>query len=101
MVTAARAFNRPYPVPPIIMAVVAEAASNRTPLAMEDWAAVGQADIKDGVLRVQSSQGAAVVAVEIFNGLKPVPVVRVAPASSSSATRRKPPSRRRARRVST
>ena len=95
LVTAARALNRPYLVPPTNMAV-AVAAAPTAPLAMEGWVAVGQAHKMIMVIRVQPSQGAEVVA----------PVVRLvegqaAPASSSSATRRKPPARRRARRVNT
>ena len=96
VVTAAKAFHRPYLVPPIIMAAVALVAAMESPPAMEDWVAVGRAEYPGLVIRVQPSQGAEVV----------VPEVRMvegqaAPASSSSATRRKPPSRRRARRVST
>ena len=88
LVMAVQAFNRPYLVPPIIMAVVVAAAA--VPLAMEGWVAVGQAHKMIMVIRVQPSQGAEVVApeVRILEG-------QAAPASSSSATRRKPPSRRR------
>ena len=43
LVMAVRAFNRPYMVPPIIMAVaVAAAATPASPLAMEGWVAVGK-----------------------------------------------------------
>ena len=42
--TAARALNRPYPVPPIFMAAAAAAAATTSPisLALEDWVAAGQ-----------------------------------------------------------
>ena len=103
VVTAARVSNRPYLVPPVIMAAAVAAASTTSgtgsaTLATEDWAEV----LQEGrcmvlrVLRVQPSQGVEVAAVYIcLRG------VQAAPASSSSATRRKPPARRRARRAST
>ena len=56
VVTAVRVFTRQYLVPPIIMAAVAAApatlARRKAPLAMEDWVAVGQADITERVIRV-------------------------------------------------
>ena len=98
LVMAVRAFNRQYLVPLTIMAVAVAAPANN--LAMEDWVAVGQADLVirtwKMVIRVQPSQGAEEEVVVLI-----VMGVQAAPASSSSATRRKPPSRRRARRVST
>ena len=90
VVTVALALNRPYLVPPIIMAEAAEAAAAvAAPLAMEVWVEVRQ-DRLSLVITVQPSQGAEVVAPEIriLEG-------QAAPASSSSATRRKPPARRR------
>ena len=98
VVAAARALNRPYLVPPVIMAVAVVAAP-KAPLARGDWVAVGQADFP--VIQVQPSQGVVAAAVDIW-----LTGVQAAPASSSSATRTKvqaapAPSRRRARRVST
>ena len=95
VVTAARVFNRPYLVHPIIIMAAAGEASMAAPAAMEDWVAVGEGETL--VIQVQHSQEAEVVApvvVRLMEG-------QAAPASSSSATRRKPPARRHARRVST
>ena len=95
VVTAARALNRPYLVPPVIMAV-AVAAAPTPPLAMEDWVAVGQVrpTVKD--LQVQPSQGAEVVAVQeiVLEG-------QAAPASSSSATKKPPATTKAAPRTTT
>ena len=93
LVMAVRAFNRPYLVPPIIMAVAVAAAA--IPMAMEGWVAVGQADMTGLVIRVQPSQGAVEGAEVVASELRMVEG-QAAPASSSSATRRKPPARRRA-----
>jgi len=92
LVTAARALNRPYLVPPIIMAAAAAAAPWGAITAMEDWVAVGQVGPTLMLLQVQPSQGVEVAAVDtcLTGG-------QAAPASSSSATRRKPPARRRRR----
>ena len=97
VVTAARALNRPYLVPLIITEAAAAAAPTSAPLAMGDWVAVDQAMYLEQahlltrmVLRVQPSQGAEVVVVDIR-----LKVVQAALASSSSATRRKAPARRR------
>ena len=70
--TAARALNRPYLVPQIIMAAVVAVASTTSmiglaALAMEDWVEVRQ-EVRCLVLRllrVQPSRGVEVVAVHI------------------------------------
>ena len=95
VVTAAKAFHRPYLVPPIIMAAVALVAAMESPPAMEDWVAVGRAEYPGLVIRVQPSQGAVEGAEVVAPELRMVEG-QAAPASSSSATRRKPPARRRA-----
>ena len=72
VVTAARASNRPYLVPPVITAAAVAAPSTTSvvglaEVAMEDWAEVLQGGrcLVLRLLRVQPSQGAEVVAVHI------------------------------------
>jgi hypothetical protein len=70
--TAARALNRPYLVPQIIMAAVVAVASTTSvegpaALAMEDWVEVRQEGrcLVLRLLRVQPSRGVEVVGVHI------------------------------------
>ena len=72
VVTAARASNRPYLVPPVITAAAVAAPSTTSvvglaEVAMEDWAEVLQGGrcLVLRLLRVQPLQGAEVVAVHI------------------------------------
>ena len=71
-VTAAWALNRPYLVPPFIMAAAVAAAPPGAITAMEDWAAVGEEKTAQTlVIQVRHSQGAEVVApvvVRIMGG---------------------------------
>ena len=98
VVSAARASNQPYLVPPVIMAVAVAGPVKWgvVVLETEDWVEVGK-DRWMVVFRPQPTQGVEVVGVAIIQMLGRM----AAPASSSSATRRKPLPRRRARRVST
>ena len=96
VVTAAKAFHRPYLVPPIIMAAVALVAAMESPPAMEDWVAVGRAEYPGLVIRVQPSQGAEVVAVETR-----ILEVQAAPVWSSPATRKPPATTKAAPRTTT
>mmetsp|Transcript_11219 Transcript_11219/g.50842 ORF Transcript_11219/g.50842 Transcript_11219/m.50842 type:complete len:325 (-) Transcript_11219:63-1037(-) len=97
-VTAAWALNRPYLVPPFIMAAAAAAAPLAATTAMEDWAAVGEEKTAQTlVIQVRHSQGAEVVApvvVCIMGG-------QAAPAWSSYATKKPPATTKAAPRTTT